>query len=343
MIISFAYDGWMKKVAAQKLAAALVTDHGRVELQHLYEKLDTDGDGQLTSAEWGSGLAANERLILKYFHGCSVSEITEVFDKIDKDHNGSLTWEEFLQGAVTSTKDGARGGDVDMEAERSAWLTLWCSAIAPQSVAAPLRRYIDSDLRDRILNDFAAQEEVALSRSLRENLFTHGSARRLQRTLTSSLRSGSGSASSSESPNTGNRSLLDHLKEPCQPFAEDAVSAGLPVGSSVALATSVGGSSLSPAVQTVPPALPAIPAASLPVPVPFPVHVKMAEPRAEAATELAMPTAVQEEALAHEDEPSEVHPEAVPPDRNPLLDPGPLEWAIGCVLGAMCLKLACGM
>mmetsp|Transcript_37721 Transcript_37721/g.99724 ORF Transcript_37721/g.99724 Transcript_37721/m.99724 type:complete len:143 (-) Transcript_37721:415-843(-) len=98
------YEDWKRKTAAKKLATALSTEAGRVELKALYTSLDIDGDGRLTADEWSSGLAANEHLIKKYFGGCTIEETAETFNRIDSDDNGSLSWEEFLDGAVKSIK-----------------------------------------------------------------------------------------------------------------------------------------------------------------------------------------------------------------------------------------------
>ena len=95
------YEEWQKKNAAKKLAAALATEEGRNELKALYESLDGDGDGKLNAEEWSTGLAANAKIVGKYFGGVSADETAETFSKIDKDGSGELSWEEFLDGAAT--------------------------------------------------------------------------------------------------------------------------------------------------------------------------------------------------------------------------------------------------
>ena len=65
------YEEWQKKTAAKKLAAALATEEGRNELKALYESLDGDGDGKLNAEEWSTGLAANAKIVGKYFGGVS--------------------------------------------------------------------------------------------------------------------------------------------------------------------------------------------------------------------------------------------------------------------------------
>ncbi len=93
-VVSYdSYEAWQKRNAAKKLAAALATEEGRSELKALYETLDLDGDGKLTSEEWSNGLGENERLLTKYFGGCTVEENREVFRRIDADSNGSLSWD----------------------------------------------------------------------------------------------------------------------------------------------------------------------------------------------------------------------------------------------------------
>ena len=43
--------------AAQQLAAALATVEGTAELKQLFQMLDTNSDGRLSSKEWGHGIA----------------------------------------------------------------------------------------------------------------------------------------------------------------------------------------------------------------------------------------------------------------------------------------------
>ena len=108
--------------ALKKLAAALATEEGRSELKALYETLDLDGDGKLTSEEWSNGLGENERLLTKYFGGCTVEENREVFRRIDADSNGSLSW------------DGARLCPRSLPS-----LHLWAMRYAPCNIICAMR------------------------------------------------------------------------------------------------------------------------------------------------------------------------------------------------------------
>ena len=180
LIISFTFDKWMQKVAAQRLGAALVTDGGRQELQDLYESLDADGDATLTALEWSAGLKANPRLLSKYFHGSSMEEIVDIFHKIDVDGNGALSWDEFLDGA----KKIIRSQDADMDAEREAWLKLWCTAIPPQNVHPDLQQFVSPKVLDILINDYATQEEITLSSSLVDEIdLSHADSPRRGRSL----------------------------------------------------------------------------------------------------------------------------------------------------------------
>ena len=60
------------------LAAALATPEGRAEFKALFESLDANGDGALSSKEWGQGIGkkwheddAFKELMKKYFGGAS--------------------------------------------------------------------------------------------------------------------------------------------------------------------------------------------------------------------------------------------------------------------------------
>jgi Ca2+-binding EF-hand superfamily protein len=69
------------------------------DLKQLWATLDADGDGKVTSKEWGSKVYRNQEIMSKYFGGHSLSEIGHAFNRIDADKRGSLSLEEFATGA----------------------------------------------------------------------------------------------------------------------------------------------------------------------------------------------------------------------------------------------------
>ena len=85
---------------AAALVAALESTDGYAELKALYDRLDIDGDGELTAEEWSAGLEANQSILTKYFgDSVSSSDGGHLFRQIDTDGSGSLSWEEFCDGA----------------------------------------------------------------------------------------------------------------------------------------------------------------------------------------------------------------------------------------------------
>lgn len=59
----------------------------------LFNKIDINGDGKITSAILYKG-------ICKYWEGNPEKEIIELFDRLDKDHNNYIGYEEFIRAAV---------------------------------------------------------------------------------------------------------------------------------------------------------------------------------------------------------------------------------------------------
>ena len=66
------------------------------ELRALFETLDGDGDGLVTSQEWGKGLAKNREQIAKNFGGGTMAETGKAFKRIDADSSetshGKNSW-----------------------------------------------------------------------------------------------------------------------------------------------------------------------------------------------------------------------------------------------------------
>ena len=88
-----------EQTALKSLVSALGSEEGRAELKALFAMLDKDGDGKVTSKEWGSSLSKNKELMGKYFGGSSMQEIGKAFKRLDLNGDGELDWEEFLHGA----------------------------------------------------------------------------------------------------------------------------------------------------------------------------------------------------------------------------------------------------
>jgi len=85
---------------AQQLAGALSTEEGKKELKALFDALDKDGDGKVTSKEWGSAISKNKEILAKFFGGASIKEIGAAFKRLDADGSKDLTWDEFVAGAM---------------------------------------------------------------------------------------------------------------------------------------------------------------------------------------------------------------------------------------------------
>jgi len=86
--------------ATRALVEAMSTDAGHAELRALFTTLDKDGDGTVTSKEWGKAVTKNKVLLAKYFGGASPKEIGQAFKRLDLDGSGDLSWEEFEAGAA---------------------------------------------------------------------------------------------------------------------------------------------------------------------------------------------------------------------------------------------------
>lgn len=82
----------------KQLAEAISTPEGMAELKALFETLDKDGDGNITSKEWGKAVSKNKKALSKFFGGASPKEIGMQFKRIDADGSGDLTWDEFVDG-----------------------------------------------------------------------------------------------------------------------------------------------------------------------------------------------------------------------------------------------------
>lgn len=79
----------------------MATEDGSAELKGLWDTLDKDGDGKVSSQEWGRAVYKNQDLMKKHFGGNNLSEIGHAFNRIDSDNNDSLTWIEFAAEVKT--------------------------------------------------------------------------------------------------------------------------------------------------------------------------------------------------------------------------------------------------
>ena len=80
--------------AMQALIDAMESPEGRAELRALFDSLDKDGDGNVTSKEWGKGMKANWKSLSKFFGGVTIAEVGKAFARLDADNSGDLTWDE---------------------------------------------------------------------------------------------------------------------------------------------------------------------------------------------------------------------------------------------------------
>lgn len=102
------------KLAAAGTAAAVQavvdmynSDEGKAELEALWKALDKDGNGSISSKEWGKGIGASWKKMSKFFGGCTKEEVGKAFKTLDLDGSGDLTWEEF-EGAIAGMDSSLR-------------------------------------------------------------------------------------------------------------------------------------------------------------------------------------------------------------------------------------------
>jgi len=117
---------WAEMVVASKayLAAEAASDmcmtpEGVAALKRLFDLIDKDRNGSVSSKEWGAavGKPATREHMMEYFGGITAAECGKMFARIDVDGSGTLTFDEFI--AATASY-GARSRLADLMAlERS--------------------------------------------------------------------------------------------------------------------------------------------------------------------------------------------------------------------------------
>lgn len=88
--------------ARSRLQDMLAVNKSRAALRALFDALDTDGNGEIDSKEWGQAVSAHAATMAKFFGGDASSglqSIGQAFRHIDADGSGTLTWDEFEQFA----------------------------------------------------------------------------------------------------------------------------------------------------------------------------------------------------------------------------------------------------
>ena len=97
---SSANERLQETVASLRAQLARQACDAKKELKALFDALDKDGDGKVTSKEWGSAISKNKEILAKFFGGASIKEIGAAFKRLDADGSKDLTWDEFVAGAM---------------------------------------------------------------------------------------------------------------------------------------------------------------------------------------------------------------------------------------------------
>ena len=101
-VLDDANDGAIKE--------ALSTAEGRAEFKILFDSLDADGDGAVSSKEWGRGVGRNKAIMQRYFGGATVGEVGRMFSKINTDGDAKLTWAEWCAAVGVDDEDVGGAG-----------------------------------------------------------------------------------------------------------------------------------------------------------------------------------------------------------------------------------------
>ena len=92
---------------ASVLKAALETAEGKAAFKQLFDSLDANKDGAVSSKEWGKGVGKNRELMQKYFGGSTTGEVARMFGKINTDGDAKLTWVEWCAAVGVDPGDEA--------------------------------------------------------------------------------------------------------------------------------------------------------------------------------------------------------------------------------------------
>jgi len=83
------------------LATAIASDDDRAELLSLFNALDKDVSGSVSSKEWGSAVGKHRATLSKFFGGATPAEIGKQFERLDVDGSKDLSWDEFAGGVMS--------------------------------------------------------------------------------------------------------------------------------------------------------------------------------------------------------------------------------------------------
>merc|ERR1712210_182923 len=104
-----------------QLSAAASTAEGVAKLKALFDELDLDKSGEVSSKEWGSNVYKKREVLSKYFGGSSLKSIGTLFSVADADGNDSITFDEFValaktRGTAIAAATGSNIGDIQLSA-----------------------------------------------------------------------------------------------------------------------------------------------------------------------------------------------------------------------------------
>jgi len=88
------------------LVVVFLLDEGEAKLKALFNELDLDGSGEVSSKEWGRNVYKKREALSKFFGGSSLKAIGTLFSVADVDGDESLTFAEFLKLVWWSVESG---------------------------------------------------------------------------------------------------------------------------------------------------------------------------------------------------------------------------------------------
>merc|ERR1712147_295949 len=104
-----------------QFCATVSTADGQAKLKALFNELDKDGSGEVSSKEWGSSVYKKREALSKFFGGSSLKAIGTLFSGAEGDGDESLSYDEFLKLAQLRAKAvaaaaGVSVGDIQLSA-----------------------------------------------------------------------------------------------------------------------------------------------------------------------------------------------------------------------------------